>query len=83
MALVEKLHPITVEEYLKGEKASDVRHEYVAGTITSNAAWACSRVAAIQIWCRSDLALGCRCFGSLFSTVGVNKMEPQHMSGLR
>lgn len=33
MALVEKLHPIPVEEYLEGEKASDVRHEYVAGAV--------------------------------------------------
>lgn len=33
MALVERLRPITVEEYLKGEKASDVRHEYVAGAL--------------------------------------------------
>ncbi len=33
MALVEKLHPITVEEYLEGEKGSDVRHEYVAGAV--------------------------------------------------
>ena len=33
MALVEKLRPITVEEYLEGEKRSDVRHEYVAGTV--------------------------------------------------
>ncbi|HLD13893.1 MAG TPA: Uma2 family endonuclease [Burkholderiales bacterium] len=33
MALVEKLRPITVEEYLEGEKGSDVRHEYVAGAI--------------------------------------------------
>lgn len=33
MALVEKLHPISVEEYLKGEKGSDVRHEYVAGAV--------------------------------------------------
>lgn len=33
MALVEKLHPISVEEYLEGEKASDVRHEYVAGAV--------------------------------------------------
>ena len=33
MALVEKLHPITVEEYLKGEKGSDIRHEYVTGAV--------------------------------------------------
>ena len=33
MALVEKLRPITVEEYLEGEKCSDVRHEYVAGAV--------------------------------------------------
>ncbi|MDO8706067.1 MAG: Uma2 family endonuclease [Sulfuricaulis sp.] len=33
MALVEKLRPITVEEYLEGEKSSDVRHEYVAGAV--------------------------------------------------
>lgn len=33
MALVEKLQPITVEEYLKGEKTSDARHEYVAGAV--------------------------------------------------
>jgi Uma2 family endonuclease len=33
MALVEKLHPIPVEEYLAGEKMSDVRHEYVAGAV--------------------------------------------------
>jgi len=33
MALVEKLHPISVEEYLGGEKSSDVRHEYVAGAV--------------------------------------------------
>lgn len=33
MALVEKLRPITVEEYLEGEKTSDIRHEYVAGAV--------------------------------------------------
>lgn len=33
MALVEKLHPITIKEYLEGEKTSDVRHEYVAGAV--------------------------------------------------
>ena len=33
MALTEKLHPIAVEEYLEGEKRSDVRHEYVAGAV--------------------------------------------------
>lgn len=33
MALVEKLQPITVKEYLEGEKTSDVRHEYVAGAV--------------------------------------------------
>jgi Uma2 family endonuclease len=33
MALTEKLHPVTVEEYLEGEKRSDVRHEYVSGTV--------------------------------------------------
>lgn len=33
MALVEKLRPITVEEYLEGEKGSDIRHEYVAGAV--------------------------------------------------
>lgn len=33
MALVEKLRPITIEEYLQGEKTSDSRHEYVAGAV--------------------------------------------------
>ena len=33
MALTEKLRPITVAEYLDGEKRSDVRHEYVAGAV--------------------------------------------------
>lgn len=33
MALVEKLRPITIKEYLEGEKASDIRHEYVAGAV--------------------------------------------------
>ena len=33
MALTEKLRPITIEEYLEGEKRSDVRHEYVSGTV--------------------------------------------------
>ena len=37
MALVEKLRPITVEDYLEGEKASDVRHEYVAGAVHAKA----------------------------------------------
>lgn len=33
MALIEKLRYITVEEYLEGERVSDVRHEYVAGAV--------------------------------------------------
>ncbi|OGO29018.1 MAG: hypothetical protein A2W33_07445 [Chloroflexi bacterium RBG_16_52_11] len=33
MALTEKLRPITVQEYLEGEKRSDIRHEYVAGAV--------------------------------------------------
>lgn len=33
MALVEKLRPIKIEEYLEGEKATDIRHEYVAGAV--------------------------------------------------
>jgi Uma2 family endonuclease len=33
MALVETLRPLTIEEYLDGEKVGDVRHEYVAGAV--------------------------------------------------
>lgn len=33
MAVVQKLHPIAIKEYLEGEKTSDVRHEYVAGAV--------------------------------------------------
>jgi Uma2 family endonuclease len=33
MALIGKLHPISVEEYLEGEKIGDVRHEYVSGAV--------------------------------------------------
>jgi Uma2 family endonuclease len=33
MATLRKTRPITVEEYLEGEKASDTRHEFVGGEV--------------------------------------------------
>jgi hypothetical protein len=33
MSLVAKPAPISIEEYLEGERLSDVRHEYVAGYV--------------------------------------------------
>lgn len=33
MTLAENLRHITCEEYLEGEKCSDVRHEHVAGGV--------------------------------------------------
>jgi Uma2 family endonuclease len=33
MAVIKKINRISVEEYLAGEKTSDVRHEYVAGAV--------------------------------------------------
>jgi Uma2 family endonuclease len=33
MAVIEKIKRISVEEYLEGEKTSDVRHEYVDGAV--------------------------------------------------
>lgn len=35
MSTARKLRPITVEEYLEGEKVGDIRHEFVGGEIYS------------------------------------------------
>jgi len=33
MSIIQKLNRITIEEYLEGEKESDLRHEYIGGEI--------------------------------------------------
>lgn len=43
MSIVKKLLPLSVEEYLAGERQSDVRHEYVDGEIYAMVCHARSR----------------------------------------